>query len=142
MPEEKAAEIRIPFTKNVTGLFLLSGLTSNEKEISLLKDADEVVANKTFLGALLTELYKIQPKESRPFYEVFSFLASKVPKFDTGNTKLREAVAGAQPLRVAISELGQDKSIENIRKIAKKHQVDVFDINYTLAKAYGKDASE
>lgn len=90
--------------------------------------------NNSYLSQVLTDLYRIKPKEERPFTEVFSYLAGKLKFPSNLPSYLVKSLTKAEAIRTAIKDLAGNYSIESVRAVAKKHSMDVFDINYTLAK--------
>jgi hypothetical protein len=134
--EEEANEYGLAYCAKVYKSWLLNSLTL---EIGSIKKfpAKKLIANKnkSYLSQILTDLYRIKPKEARPFTQVFSYLSGtgKLPR--NLPPYLVKSIKEAESVRVAIQELEKDYSIITIRAIAKKHKMDVFDLNYTLARS-------
>ena len=133
--EEEAAELNFPYSERSHISWILRGLMSEASLIRTLTKVVAVNANRSYLSSVITELYRIQPKEARPFREVFRYLAGESAFLaEDIRPSLALAVKGALPIRRAVKALKKDRSIENKRRIAKLLSIDLFEINYTLAK--------
>lgn len=132
--EEEASEMRFPYSERAHTSWILRGLMSEKTLVRTLTKVPVVNANVSYLGSVITELYRIQPKEARPFREVFRYLSGDSAKVDVDRPNLALAIKNALPVRRAIKALKKDRSIENKRRIAKAFKIDIFEINYTLAK--------
>lgn len=135
--EDEAGELDVPYSPRATQSWIVSSLILDVPVTNLIRVSKEPKMNTTYLTPIITELYKIQPKESRPFSAVFKFLAGASTKLDTTDmpASLIRAVANAEPLRLAIDSIEDTADIVQIRAVAKDSSMDVFEINYTLAKA-------
>ena len=135
--EDEAGELDVPYSPRATQDWIVSSLILDRPVTNLIRVSKEPKMNTTYLTPIITELYKIQPKEARPFPAVFKFLAGSVSKLDTSDMPpgLIRAVANAEPLRLAIESIKDTTDIVQIRSVAKDASMDVFEINYTLAKA-------
>lgn len=90
--------------------------------------------NNSYLSQVLTDLYRIKPKEERPFDTVFAYLAGKRKFPKNLPPYLVKSLKEAEPIRTAVLDCEQNYDIVNVRAVAKRHKMDVFDINYTLAR--------
>lgn len=135
--EDEAGELDVPYSPRATQEWIVSSLILDVPVTNLIRVSKEPKMNATYLNLVITELYKIQPKEARPFPAVFKFLAGATSKLDTTDMPagLVKAVENAEPLRLAIASIEDPEDIVQIRAIAKEARMDVFEINYTLAKA-------
>lgn len=135
--EDEAGELDVPYSPRATQEWIVSSLILDQPVTNLIRVSKEPKMNATYLTPIITELYKIQPKESRPFPAVFKYLAGSVSKIDTRDMPpgLVKAVGNAEPLRLAIESIRDTTNIVEIRSVAKEARMDVFEINYTLAKA-------
>lgn len=136
--EQEASEIGCAYAESVNGMWLASGLSS-ATDFRLVRTKKKTNVNVTYLSPIITELYKIVPKDKRPVTQVFRYLAGIDKSLDVSfPEKLQTYLKQAKPLRQAIESLKKDFKIENVRKIAKERKIDVFEINYVIAKALSK----
>ena len=133
--ELEASEHKLAYCQSAYRSWIMGVLTDTAKPVTEYPEKKlQTNKNNSFLSQVLTDLYRIKPKEERPFNTVFAYLAGKLkfpknlPPYLVKSLKLAEAI------RTAVLDLNGDYSIENVRAVAKKHKMDVFDINYTLAK--------
>ena len=131
---EEAGELSLPYAERAHRGWIFQGLLSTSQLVKVMTRKAVKNANKTYLSAVITELYKIQPKEDRPFMLVFRYLAGVTNSVDLDRPGLALAVKAARPIRRAIKALGKDRTMPNIRRVAKALRIDTFEINYTLAK--------
>lgn len=140
--EEEASEFSVPYSSEASIDWVLQSLMNERDLVDKMTRRVQKNANKTYLSSVLTELYKIQPKEERPFTDVFKYLSGVSKGFHSERLGLMAAVKSAKPIRRAIKELKKDRSIANIRKVAKEMHIDTFEINYTLAKGKLKELDD
>lgn len=135
--EDEATEFDVAYTPRATSFWIISSLIAENAVEELKRVSKEPKMNVTYLTPILTELYKIQPKEARPFATVFKYLAGVTQKIDHSQLSpgLSRAVTNAEPLRKTIKTIKDRSDIIEIRAVAKNARLDVFEINYTLAKA-------
>lgn len=140
--ETEASELNFPYASVAHRDWLFQGLVAIQF-IDKLPKKNSKNANATYLSSVITELYKIKPKEARPFLEVFRYLSGVTAKPNVdAYPKLGLAVKAALPIRRAIRSLGKDQSLPNRRKVAKELRIDLFEINYTLAKGKVKSLDD
>lgn len=132
--EEEASELMWPYAEVARSSWVLNGLMTCGQLVETITRVEQGNANATYLSSVITELYKVQPKEERPFLQVFRYLSGVTSRFDTDRPGLRKAVKAAYPIRKAIKSLGKDRTMPAIRLAAKAHGIDIFEINYTLAR--------
>lgn len=134
--ELEASEHKLSYCSEAYKSWITSALVAKGEDLIKKYPKKKAQANKnnSYLSQVLTDLYRVKPKESRPFTPVFAYLAGKKP-FPKGlPAYLVKSLNAAEPIRTAVLELREDYSIVKVRAIAKKHKMDVFDINYTLAR--------
>jgi hypothetical protein len=133
--ELEASEHKLAYCMTAYKSWVMDSLLINYAEVRKFpKKKSQENKNNSYLSQVLTDLYRIKPKEDRPFTEVFAYLAGKrglpkgLPEYLVRS--LKEAV----PIRDAVISLGGNYDIVSVRAVAKRNKMDVFDINYTLAR--------
>lgn len=133
--ELEATEHRLAYCQVAYKSWLMAVLTDTSPPVTTYPEKKlQANKNNSYLSQVLTDLYRIKPKEDRPFGSVFAYLAGKLKFPKNLPPYLVKSLKMAEAIRIAVSDLNGDYSIENVRAVAKKHKMDVFDINYTLAK--------
>ena len=133
--ELEASEHKLPYCSEIYKSWLTDSLVASAAPITKYpKKRAQANKNNSYLSQVLTDLYRVKPKEARPFTAVFSYLAGKKP-FPKGLPPyLVRSLTAAEPIRTAVLDLKGNYAIVSVRAVAKKHKMDVFDINYTLAR--------
>lgn len=132
--ELEAAEHGLAYALSAYTSWIVNSLLAKTQVLEFPVKQKQVNKNNSYLSQVLTDLYRVKPKEARPFDVVFEYLAGK-RKFPKNLPEyLIKSLKAAEPIRTAVLALQNDYSIECVRAIAKLHQMDVFDINYTLAR--------
>ena len=133
--ELEAAEHRLAYAMDAYPSWITNSLiTLNSCITEFPVKQKQANKNNSYLSQVLTDLYRVKPKEARPFGPVFEYLAG-VRKFPKGLPDyLVKSLTTAEPIRTAVLSLAGDCSIEAVRIASKVMNMDVFDINYTLAR--------
>ncbi len=135
--ELEASEYNLPYLKEVSRASLLNLLTAADDYQSLVRRKDKTAVIPTYLSKIITELYKL-PKDQRPAKLIYELVTGKRKRIPTAfPDSLVLAVKQAGPLTAAIlaaTATTETPSKEEVRRVAKEHIVDIFEINYCLAK--------